>query len=91
MAIYIRCLTFMKAAPREDRDAFIEAHKESCSEPRFRTFEAVDESRDGKPKAEPEVKEKAAMDVTLSEEALKTEPKTEKFSSKKKFSKKKAK
>jgi hypothetical protein len=74
----------MKAAPREDRDAFIGAHKESCSEPRFRTFEAVDESRDGKPEPEPEVKEEAS-------EAPEPKSESEKFSSKKKFSKKKAK
>lgn len=85
MAIYIRCLVCKKAAPREDRDAFIAAHRESCgSETRFRTFEAVDDSRDGGIKAEMPKAEEPAPEKVEDEEKP-----AEKFSSKKKFSKKK--
>jgi hypothetical protein len=70
----------MKAAPRDDRDDFIAAHKESCGEPRFRTFDAVDESRDGKA---------AVAKAEEPKESEAEENPAEKFSSKKKFSKKK--
>lgn len=82
MAIYIRCLSCMKAAPREDRDEFMAAHKESCKEPRFRTFEAVDESRDGKA---------AVAKAEEPKESEAEEKPAEKFSSKNKFSNKKKK
>lgn len=76
MAIYIRCLYCKKAALREDRDAFIAKHKESCNEPRFRTFEVEDAAPKKKKIEKPEKKE------TEKEKA-------KSFSTKKKFSSKK--
>lgn len=60
MAIFVRCLACKKAAPHEDRDEFMNGHKESCgSDTRFRSFEAEDETQSDikvyKSKPEPEV------------------------------------
>lgn len=77
MSIYIRCLTCKKAALREDRDAFIAKHNESCGAPRYRTFE-VDEPA-------PKKSVEKASEVVADEEPKKEKEKSFPSKKKKKF------